>query len=180
MVSFFFFACCYSVSLCCKLSGRYGLWQTGLVTCSKSVRADCTGLIWLTATLRERARERERERGEKMHLRMSSYFSVLSPHFLPGGRLCCSMCCSCSSSSGSSSSVSCSGIVIVAVLVWVWTGKSVPTLIRWLIRLPVRQASTALRGCLSEVRVRTSAAIQLFIVLTWAWGFSGWPRTRFK
>lgn len=122
-------------------------------------------------------RERSRERQEKMNLRMSSYFSVLSPHFLPGGRLCCSMCCSCSS--GSSSSVSCSGIVVV-VLVWVWTGKSVPTLIRWLIRLPVRQASTALRGCLSEVRVQASAAIQLFIVLTWAWGFSGWPRTCFK
>ena len=61
MVSFFFFffACCYSLSLCCKLSGRYGLWQTGLVTCSKSVRADCTGLIWLTATLREREGEIE-------------------------------------------------------------------------------------------------------------------------
>ncbi len=40
------------------------------------------------------------------------------------------------------------------------------SLIRWLIKLPVRQASAAPRGCLSEVRVRATVAAQLFIVLT--------------
>lgn len=44
--------------------------------------------------------------------------------------------------------------------------KSVPTLIRWLIKLPARGVSAALRGCFTEVRVRVSAAAQLFIVLT--------------
>ncbi len=95
---------------------------------------------------------RERER-KKDVLRMSSYFTALSPHSPPGGRLCCSVCCAVVVAAALAASV-----VVVVVLVWVNEGKSVPTLIRWLIRLPVRQASAALRGCLSEVRVRASAA----------------------
>lgn len=109
-----------------------------------------------------REAETERQSEEKMNLRMSSYFSVLSPHFPLGGTLCCSVCCAVAVAAVAELAAA----VVVVVSVWVYTGKSVPTLIRWLIRLQVREASAAQRGSLSEVRVRTSAATQLFIVLT--------------
>lgn len=110
-------------------------------------------------TLRLTGRQnQERESEKKMNLRMSSYFTALSHIFHPGADfvVACAV----------AAAALAAAVVVVVVLVWVCMGKCVPTLIRWLIRLPVRQASTALRGCLSEVRVRASAAAQLFIVLT--------------